>query len=382
MKKYVNGEYVELSSEEIESVEKEESEYLLEDEDEKNTSNAVKETVTGKEAIVIVGVSPIEQAVSVKGTANTLLRVYGQNIWDEELDFTSGFGVSKNYIPVISGVQYYLYCNSNYADVTEPNMNLFSSITYYDVDFNELSDLPDGAPTSATRNSVITIPSGCCYIKFVLFGGYGVEYNKDICINVFDERINGTYAQYQGISDYTFAQNEIEQVALFYPVTTMCCKGSNLECEYNKDINVALAGKQDKIAMELLYDGTTTEEVSTISVTTDKEGNAFELEELYAVVKIPSPNNINSYLYFANGTTCYTPFGALGTNNSTLLISWKRENLCAKIEQYQYYDVFKTAKILEITDNIAVNQFRMQVFSDTVFPIGTEIKVWGRKVQE
>ncbi|MBQ7985689.1 MAG: hypothetical protein IJ304_00275 [Clostridia bacterium] len=134
--------------------------------------------------------------------------------------------------------------------------------------------------------------------------------------------------------------------------------------------------------MELLYDGTVAEEVSTISVTTDKDGNNFELDELYAVVKIPSPNNLNPYIYFTPGTACFTSVGALGTSNSTLIISWKRGYLCAKIEQYQYYNSFKKANIVNITDDIAVNQFRMCVFGDTVFPVGTEIKVWGRKVEE
>lgn len=137
----------------------------------------------------------------------------------------------------------------------------------------------------------------------------------------------------------------------------------------------------DEPKMELLYDRITTEEVSTISVTADKNGNNFELSELYAVVRIPSPNNINPYIYFTDGTVCYIPYGTLGTSDSTLLISWKRGYLCAKIEQYQYYNSFKKASIVNITDDIIVNQLRMILFGSNTFPIGTEIKLWGRKVQ-
>lgn len=132
-------------------------------------------------------------------------------------------------------------------------------------------------------------------------------------------------------------------------------------------------------SLELIYEGTTTEEVSTISVTTDKEGNAFELEELYAIVTYSGDTASSPYVYIADGTNCYMVIGN-ATGKVSLITSWKRGYI-AKTELYQYGTTFKSAYYKEVTDDIMVNQFRMSVFVDSVFPIGTEIKVWGRKVQ-
>ena len=388
MKRYENGEYIELSQEEIAQIEKTKNEYIEESayvEAENNSEGTIKETATGR-AVILTDISNNTENLLIKAKgdasgAGRVVYVMGQNIWDEKCEYDSAglYLYSKNYIHVIPETKYYLYCNSAVAD-WEENVGLFTEITYYNIAFQEISK-----ECNVKRNSTITTPKGCYYMKFKVYEMYGEEYKNDICINLYDKRINGTYDAFKKEDAYDSNINgDIAVPKPEYSVITIFTEDDDvfLECEYSKNIAKVLAGKQDKQTLELISSAVITEEVSTISVTTDMHGNAFELEELYAWVKIPNPNSINPYIYFTAGTGCYISFGSLGTNNSTLIASWKRENLCAKVEHYQYYNIFKTAKNIEVTDDISVNQFRMSVFSDTVFPVGTEIKVWGRKVQE
>lgn len=138
-------------------------------------------------------------------------------------------------------------------------------------------------------------------------------------------------------------------------------------------------GSATEKTLELLYEGETIEEVITISVTTDTNGNTFELKELYAEVIMPKPSTqLAPYIYFADGISCHTITSV--NDNTTLLVSWNRNYPYAKVDNYAYYYNFKTSVIKKVTEDIIVNQFRMKVF-DGVFPIGTKLKVWGKRVQ-
>ena len=240
-------------------------------------------------------------------------------------------------------------------------------------------------------------------MQFILCEEYGDSNRGDICINVSDERINGTYASatqfciklapdYDSQIGRVYATLDLVDWSQYSVLTLTSMDFPEdmsqpvLECEYNKDIksviNDALATKQDKQSWELISSGELTEEVSTISVTTDKEGNAFELDELYAEIKIPNPNNIAPYFYVLHkdGAVVNIPFGDVGSNDSLFVASWKRE-MGFKVEQYQYYNVFKTARFGIAKSNDTATGFKIQLFKkDDVqqfFPAGTEIKVWG-----
>lgn len=356
-----------------------------------NVSNAVKETVTGI-SIVLKDISPLVDSLKVKVTGEytpeTKVLKEGQNVWDEELADNLGGGgrvYSKHYIRVFPGEKYYLYCNSpvyfwekvNLSD--ELGMPLFATIEFYDTDYQLLTDKSD-----VVRNSEITIPTGCKYIKFALNESYGLTYKNDICINISDERINGTYAPY-GKTEYSIDDyGNAVITAPIYRVTTLSTDADNvtLECEYNKDINAVI----DNIKpLELLYDGTTTEEVSTISVTKDLLGNIFELKELYAVVEMPNPKDINPYFYLNSlASTNSMPYGAVGNNNSTFIFTWALDKPRGKVEQYQYYTVSKTSKVFERNIETPVIEFKMKTFKkenvQQFFPIGTRVKVWGKRV--
>lgn len=132
--------------------------------------------------------------------------------------------------------------------------------------------------------------------------------------------------------------------------------------------------------LELLGTVTLEEETSTIQISKDSDGNTFELEELYAYIKIPkTTNGIQPYIYFAGGTSCYRILSKL-TAESHIIAKWKREELVAKVDTYQYdAQDFKTSTIINVADNVAVNQLRLTTFGDA-FPIGTELTLKGKRV--
>ena len=135
---------------------------------------------------------------SVEGLQSHTMR--GFNQWDEEweeggLDNSGGTSAdtnrirSKNFISVIPGETYYLYCATptNYAS------NFQFGVYYYDA-INEF------VSQGIISNNSITIPNDVHYMKFITGGTGRVShpvYKNDICINLSDPAKNGTYEPYQ-----------------------------------------------------------------------------------------------------------------------------------------------------------------------------------------
>lgn len=116
----------------------------------------------------------------------------GFNAWDEEWELgtyneTTGAPNSgnqnirsKNFIPVISGQNYYF---------TSPQSIVKLG---YDADKNYIGKIGIDTP-----NVVRTIPENCAYIKFYMYKAYGTTYNHDICINLsWDGERDGEYEPY------------------------------------------------------------------------------------------------------------------------------------------------------------------------------------------
>lgn len=132
----------------------------------------------------------------VEGSLCTLTKLEGDtrksiNIWDEEWEVgsisnTTGENEannsvirSKNYINVVPNETYYF---------KTANVQLFYYL--YDEKKNFLG------VTSSVINGTLTIPPLCHYIRFRMSSVYGTTYNHDICINISDVAINGTYYPY------------------------------------------------------------------------------------------------------------------------------------------------------------------------------------------
>lgn len=121
------------------------------------------------------------------------------NIWDEQwelgrFDTTTGVDVpnstqirAKNLIPVLPNTVY--YAKTPYALWTIP--------------FDSSKQVLENAYMSSTRSgnsstivTQFTTPEDCYYIRFYCQTNYGTTYNNDICINVSNTSINGTYEPY------------------------------------------------------------------------------------------------------------------------------------------------------------------------------------------
>ena len=115
----------------------------------------------------------------------------GFNLWDEEwlrgyLDSSTGNFVSyqtvfssKNFIPIIDSLEYYVYGNIK--------------IFYFDINKTYLTNEWKG-------NATFTPPPGAAFIRFqASSGSHGAVYSgTGICINISNSEKNGTYEPYCG----------------------------------------------------------------------------------------------------------------------------------------------------------------------------------------
>ena len=118
----------------------------------------------------------------------------GQNQWDEEweegnISITTGAKIvelgrirSKNLIPVLPNTDYFIF-SPNYSEGA-------NRICFYASDGSFIS-----GNSSLFFGRVFTTPVGCCYIMFSP-RTYGASYKHDICINISDAALNGTYRPY------------------------------------------------------------------------------------------------------------------------------------------------------------------------------------------
>ena len=121
--------------------------------------------------------------------------LYGINIWDEEwevggIDPSSGATFvdathirSKNFIRIIPNMAYY-----NKISTSDNGIAYF-----YDSDFNFI-----GVTNPFYSNHTFTTPTNAQYMKFMCASSYGTTYNNDICVNLSDSSINGTYEASKG----------------------------------------------------------------------------------------------------------------------------------------------------------------------------------------
>lgn len=130
---------------------------------------------------------------------------------------------------------------------------------------------------------------------------------------------------------------------------------------------------------ELISEVKTSEEVNLISLTTDINGNTFELGDVCVYIEGRTQSGtIYPYLEFIGDNGKNVSFDTtLDTSPRTAVVSRKDDRTMIKIEKYQY-DELKVTKIYKCLWNI--KGFNAQTFGNEVFPIGTTIKLYGRKV--
>lgn len=114
---------------------------------------------------------------------------HGFNWWDEEWELGSidGNGQNtststeirtKNYIPIIAGASYY---------VKQTGVQVFH---FYNANYGYLGN------EYISDSRILIIPADTKYMKFRCANTYGTVYKNDICINISDAALNGTYEPY------------------------------------------------------------------------------------------------------------------------------------------------------------------------------------------
>lgn len=128
---------------------------------------------------------------SLQSTKVSASKASGFNLWDEEwevgnIDASTGQNTpysgtmrSKNYIRVLPNSKIYFYCS-----VTQTGSFPFFA---YDENKSYLGTF------DVYAQNVFTTPSGCAFIRFRTTGGYGASYRNDICLNLSNLLLNGTY---------------------------------------------------------------------------------------------------------------------------------------------------------------------------------------------
>lgn len=127
-------------------------------------------------------------------------RMTGLNQWDEEWELgnVNSYGekvsstsriMSKNLIPIFPNTQYYA------IDPTNGNNIIFY---YYDSGGSYIGN------SGWFGNTTKTTPANARYMYAVFGTSYGTTYKNDICINLSNPSVNGTYAPYE-VHEYPLA---------------------------------------------------------------------------------------------------------------------------------------------------------------------------------
>lgn len=130
----------------------------------------------------------------------TDVKSVGFNLWDEEwevggIDWTTGGNSSetdrirsKNHIKVNGGTMYYF------------SPEYIKYMWFYDAGKNIIQGVSGNDNFIQFQPAIhsFTTPSNCAYIRFIMWTTYGTTYNNDICINIFNNDLNGQYRPYIG----------------------------------------------------------------------------------------------------------------------------------------------------------------------------------------
>lgn len=137
------------------------------------------------------------------------VRLDSFNVWDEEwevgkinwdgTDMSSSTNIrSKNYIRIFGGETYYV-------KIPDARMEVF----YYDANKAFIS-----YEISSVANQTITTPTNACYMRFFVQQAYGTTYNHDICINLSDSALNGTYVPHRGYVELKGVGDAVDTVTV------------------------------------------------------------------------------------------------------------------------------------------------------------------------
>lgn len=149
----------------------------------------------------------------------------GFNLWDEEWEvgglsqgqevpYASGIR-SVGYTPILPNAEYYI----KLPVIT----NLAMAVNFYDENHNFISNV------NKTASGTFTAPANARYLRINLNNAYGTTYNHDICINVSNATMNGTYMPYRAPIEYPVPAEVRALEGYGWGFNADCCNEVSLE---------------------------------------------------------------------------------------------------------------------------------------------------------
>lgn len=129
---------------------------------------------------------------------------------------------------------------------------------------------------------------------------------------------------------------------------------------------------------ELINEITTAEEVVSVEITTDTDGHPFDLLECEVSISIPSaPATAGAwYFYFTPGTTNYFMRTLTAIAQQSIVRYNALSNIASLIAQYSSGSVSVGAWPM---NGHAVTEFRLRNWNSIALPVGTVIRLVGRR---
>lgn len=156
-------------------------------------------------------------AVELVGIKTAGRKAIGINQWDEQWELgdinasgnkiTGTRVLSKNFIPVVPETTYYT------------NRDKVTTVYFYDGGQNFINQ-----QVTPDTNNQFTIPSGARFALFRCTIGYGSTYLNDICINISDASINGTFYPYEA-DEYPCEEVELNGLYKLDANNNLYCDG-------------------------------------------------------------------------------------------------------------------------------------------------------------
>lgn len=133
---------------------------------------------------------------------------------------------------------------------------------------------------------------------------------------------------------------------------------------------------------ELISEVKTTEEVNEISFSTDMNGNAFELDEVYVYIEFITESAVcpSIQLLKDDSSGAYLYVDAQTYAPSYITVS-RKDGKDLAILDYYYGDTLVTTRVFSTKNDWNVTKFRMQTF-DIKLPKNTVVRLYGKRVEQ
>lgn len=268
------------------------------------------------------------------------------------------------------------------------------SVPVQDVQVNNVSVLNQGV-------AIVPVANGSTYgvVKVGSGGTYGIEVNSN---GIIQTNAAGSSTIKAGTASKPVITPNTQHQSVFYGL----CKaaGDNTQSESANAVgqytDAAKVAIQKMLGVyrewELINEVTTTEDLARVDITTDLNGQVFELSEIYARAELPQTTTGTqdyiscSILYNTENSTGNAPAPTLryGSATGKLLPIYRAEIICGIVEAWgRQGSAWQSTQSMQgisstLTTAKSIRGLRMSQYSasQTLVPSGTKITIYGKRI--